>query len=54
MFNKDLHLCLHRNYIVCNLKAFKGPLLSRIQLEVQTLDFHVGLYPLIRTELQLK
>ena len=35
--------CLHRNYIVCNLKAFKRLLLSKVRLEVQALEFHVTL-----------
>ena len=33
--------CLHRNYIVYNLKAFKRLLLSKVRLEVQALQFHV-------------
>ena len=35
------HLCLHRNYIVGDLKAFKRLLLSQVRLEVQALEFHV-------------
>ena len=34
---------MHRNYIVCNLKAFKRLLLSKVRLEVQALEFHVTL-----------
>ena len=33
--------CLHRNYIVYNLKAFKRLLLSKVRVEVQALQFHV-------------
>ena len=36
-----LRKCLYRNYIVCILKAFKEPLLSKVRLEGQALEFPV-------------
>ena len=39
--SSKVRYCLHRNYIVCILKAFKRLLLSKIPLEVQALEFHL-------------
>ena len=39
--SSQVRKCLHRNYMVCNLKAFKRLLLSKVRLEVQGLEFHV-------------
>ena len=38
-----VRLSLHRSYIVCNLKAFKRLLLSKVRIEVEALEFHVTL-----------